>query len=497
MPYEAWLAALSAAAFLALALLALLRRARHPLAGRLGLMSVGLFAYNLQEVLSDVGGARFWVWLGDAAAALAAIAAFELLLGFLGALRARRGVTIVARAYFGALALASLTPLVVPGASKFHDSGLLALLMLVGLVPCFGLVGALLVGHARRSHRKERLRAQMLGGALLLGVGSVITDLSAMTGLAVPRLSYYGLFLASLLVAAFTFESKIIEKITIAAVVNAAIVAALAVIAQIVLFSLTGERIALAIFGSLVVLLAALAAVFPLLGAISEQRARTQYLVTLGRFAQQLAHDIRNPLAAIKGTAQFLQVERAEGRSIDPHAEMLDLIVERVDRIERFIRDYQRMGRVEPALVTTDVRPIMKDALASIGERSSEVSVEERFADPLPDVRVDPDLLAFALENVVRNACDAMPDGGTLTASADVVSDAGRSFVRTRIADSGAGMDVRTKDRALAGFFTTKEGGSGLGLAFVQRVVDAHGGRLVVESEEGRGTTIEIRIPTP
>jgi two-component system sensor histidine kinase HydH len=178
---------------------------------------------------------------------------------------------------------------------------------------------------------------------------------------------------------------------------------------------------------------------------------------------------------------------------MDPHAEMLDLIVERVDRIERFIRDYQRMGRFETARVPCDVRALVKDALLAGGDAS--IRVEQVVSEDVPEVALDTDLFIFALENVVRNAREAMPEGGTLTASIDAPSDAGRRVVRVRIADTGAGMDVRTRDRALAGFFTTKEGGSGLGLAFVRQVVDAHGGKLLVESEEGRGTTIDIRVP--
>ena len=495
MPTEDWLAAASAAAYLALALLAAARRARHPLAAHLGLMSVGLFAYNLHEVLSVVTGQHYWVWLGELLPALIAIATFELFVGFLGATRRLTRVRWSARVYFGLLGMVGLLPLVLPRASVLRESGVWALLMLVGLLPCFAVVGVLLVRHARRFAGKERLRAQLMGGALLLGVGSVMTDLASMSGLQVPRLSSVGLLLASLLMAAFAFESRIIERVTIAAGVNALIVSLLAVAAQVVLLSWARDRTALIVFGTVVVALGVVAALVPTLGALSDRRVRNQYVLTLGRFAQQMAHDVRNPLAAIKGSAQFLKQERAEGRSMDPHEEMIDLIVERVDRIETFIRDYQRMGRMEPSPTSVDLRALVEAALrlAATGVVSNaKIRVACEVTGDLPMILADPDLLGFALENVVRNACEAMPNGGEIHAS---ILRSGTADLRIRIRDSGAGMDVRTIERALQGFFTNKEGGTGLGLTFVRKVVEAHGGRFGLESEEGRSTTVEIELP--
>ncbi len=494
MPTEDWLAAASAAAFLALALLAAARRARHPLAVHLGLMSVGLFAYNLLEVVSAVPGQRYWKWLAEMLPPLIAIATFELFIGFVGATRKLTRVRWAARVFFGLVAIVGLLPNVVPGAAFLQDNGVWAIAMLVGLVPCFGVVGVLLVRHGRRFAGKERLRAQMMGGALLVGVGSVMTDLASMSGLHVPRLSYVGLLLASLLVAAFALESRIIERVTVAAAVNAVIVALLAVAAQVLLLSWARERTALIVFGTVVVALAAVAGLVPTLATISDQRVRNQYVLTLGRFAQQMAHDVRNPLAAIKGSAQFLKHERAEGRSMDPHVAMIDLIVERVDRIETFIRDYQRMGRMELSPVSVDVGRLVDEALklTETLEPDVAIQVERSFATDLPTIEADPDLLGFALENVVRNACEAMREGGTLRAS--IVRSSARD-VRIAIRDSGSGMDVRTIERALEGFFTNKEGGTGLGLTFVRKVVEAHGGRFGIESEEGRSTTVEIDLP--
>jgi two-component system sensor histidine kinase HydH len=490
-----WPIGASSAAFLALALLAVVRRARHPLAIQLGLMSVGLFAYNLAELLSIVEGRSFWAYLGDMAAALTAIPTFELFVGFLGASGRFRALRRVLGVYFAALGIVGLAPLALPDLLRFREAGGFAAAMLVGLVPAFLLILVLVVRNAGREEGAERVRIQMLGGALLVGVGSVLTDLASISGLSVPRLSHFGLLVSSLLVAALVLEARIIEGVRVGTVVNVVFVAILAIVAQVVLVAWAGDRTALVFFGTTIVVLLSAAALLPLLRALSEQRARTEQLITLGRFAQQMAHDIRNPLAAIKGAAQFLETERKEGRSLDGHEEMLAIIVERTDRIERFIADYQRMGRVEPALCDVEPSRVAAAALRAVeGLASDRVEVVKVFHDNGTVILADPDLLVFALENLVRNACEAMPDGGTLTVRTELVTRSTPKLLIT-VEDTGAGMDVRSLDRAMAGLFTTKAGGTGLGLAFVKRVVHAHGGRFSIASQAGRGTTATIELP--
>ncbi len=492
MPLTVWLASASAAAYLALALTALSRRARHPLARHLALLCVGLFAYNLQEAVSVLTGQRAWTAVGDAAAALTAVATFELFLGFLGASRRLALPIRVARAYFGAVGLVGLSPLVWPSLAPLHDSGAWSVLMLIGLMPGFGILLRLIVRHARRREGPERTRAQILGAALLLGVGSAMTDLAGTVGLDVPRVSYVGLLLSALLIAGLTFEARIVEGARAGTVANAVALALLAVAAQLVLLSSVSERAAVLAFGALVAALATAAALVPLVTAWSERRSRMEHHATLGRFAQQMAHDLRNPLAAIKGAAQVLQ--SPVGGGAEQAAEMLAIIVERVDRIERLVADYQRLGRVELSLREVGVNAIVEDALAAVGEiGGGSVELSRDLAPAPPPVFADPDLLGFAIENLLRNGCEAMPTGGVLRVATEVAEE-GRA-VRVVVRDAGAGMDVRTRERALDGLFTTKAGGTGLGLSFVRRVVEAHRGRLRLESEVGRGTTATIELP--
>jgi signal transduction histidine kinase len=212
----------------------------------------------------------------------------------------------------------------------------------------------------------------------------------------------------------------------------------------------------------------------------------------MGRFAEQMAHDLRNPVAAIRGAAQFLQEEHAQGRSMDEHVQFIELIVERTQRLERVIAEYQRIGRVEPRLEAIDVDVLVRDLVASEpwGEG---VSVECALDEGLPAASADRDLLCHALENLLRNACEAMPDGGKLEVRCERVAES--DSVRITVADDGPGMDARTRERALEQFFTTKASGSGLGLALVARVVEAHGGKLELHSQLGEGTRVAIELP--
>ncbi len=495
MTLRLWLAAASAAVFLALTLVAGRRRARHPLAIWVGLVCAGLFTYNLAELLSVLEGAATWVFVSDGAAALTAAFTFELFVRLLGFARPLSRARLVAAIYFPLVALLGFAPIVVPHVREARDRAF-PIAMLLGLLPALIVLGRLVWVRTRRSWGVERARAQLAGATLILGVGSVLSDLAAMLGAPAPRLSYAGLLLASIVLTAWTLEARIFRGVRTTTLLNALVIALIAVGAQVLLVSTTYGRTEFVLFGTLVVVLVTIGAIAPLLGQLEEQRAKAAYLTTLGRLAEQMAHDLRNPLAAIKGAAQFLEEERARGHSLDPHGAMLDVIVERVDRIERSIADYQRMGRVEPMSRLTALGPLVADAAAlaeTLGAPGTKVEVSA--ADDVPSVMVDPDLFTFALENLVRNACEALPAGGTVSIRTERAREGDRELVRVAVADTGEGMDAETRERVLGGFYSTKTGGSGLGLTFVRRVVDAHHGRFRLVSALGKGTRVVLEIP--
>jgi signal transduction histidine kinase len=363
--------------------------------------------------------------------------------------------------------------------------------MLAGLVPTALTAAACVVRHLLRSHGEERLRTRLLLGALLLGIAGVLADLALLAVGGVPGLAAFGLMVAALLLAALVLRMRFVERHRPLTLVNIALVAALAVMAQLWVVR-AGTNVALATVLTAVVVLGLVAALRPLLAGLAEERARRRHWATMGRLAEQMAHDLKNPLAAIHGAAQFLQREHAEGRPLAPHASFVDMIVERSERLARVIDDYQRIGRVEPRHERLDLGELVRDVVGGAA-RPENTKLTLDLAEPLA-IWGDRDLLAYALENIVLNAYQAMPDGGTLVARTARLVRGTRTLAAVSLADEGGGMDVRTVERATEEFFTTTEGGTGLGLAYAARVAEAHGGRLLLESEPGRGTTVTLEL---
>ncbi|MBW2455609.1 MAG: two-component sensor histidine kinase [Deltaproteobacteria bacterium] len=486
----------SAVAFLSIALLAAMRRTTYPLAIHLSLMCVGLFAYHGLDALGSLTGEPHWDWLSYAVAALTAIPTLNLLVAFVGRRRELRWPLGAFALFFVGVSLATLSPFAVPELGDFPASDGWAVLMLAGLVPGFGPASYLLVRHARQSTPEERARCQLLAGAMLLGVGGAILDLVLIAGGSALRLSPFAFVASAILVALLVLKARILEGVTALTFATATVLAIMALIAQLLVFTWAEDRATLLVFGSLCVILLLVAALRPLARTLSAQRVRSEYLATLGRFSAQMAHDIRNPLAAIRGAAQFLQEEHAQGRPLEPHMSFVEMILERTGHLNRVIRDYQRMGRVEPVFNPLDVNQLVEGVLANQLVSCDDTIVAHRdLAEDLPECAADRDLLEHALDNLVRNALEAMPEGGELHASTGQARRGTSDHIRIAIRDTGTGMDVRTREHALDDFFTTKPQGSGLGLAYIARVVDAHGGKLTLDSREGRGTTVTLELP--
>jgi signal transduction histidine kinase len=243
------------------------------------------------------------------------------------------------------------------------------------------------------------------------------------------------------------------------------------------------------------VTLALVAAAREVTASRSAQRERVERLTVLGRLAAQLAHDIKNPLAAMLGAARLLEAPEGplEGSK---RAEFLQLVVDQAERIRAIVEKYETIGRVEPVPTRVQLNDVVRRVIAAQLVSATEVAVAFDLLDALPECEADSDLVASALENVVRNAIEAMPRGGALRVATRVEAPAaGDASVVVRIEDTGEGMDTRRAARAFDDFFTTKATGSGLGLAFVRRVALAHRGTASLSSRPGEGTRVELRLP--
>jgi signal transduction histidine kinase len=494
MGLEQWISSTAAVLFLALGVLVLVRGARSSLSPPFAFLCIAIFAYDTVEVIRHFAAEPLWDWLDGAMAALIAPPALYLIAAFVGKSRVLRVTLQVATAYFVLLALACLLPIALPTFHWFPGSEAWARAMLAGMLPTFGAAPFLLLRHARRSGPEERARTQLFSVALLLGVGGVSADLLALSGANAPRIAAPGIALSVVLLGALALRAQVVERITGLAVVNALALAALAVFGHLMVLAWFGDRTLLVMFGTVAVTLALLAVVRPLVASLTEERERARHLATLGRFSAQMAHDLKNPLAAIQGAAQYLTEETRQGRSLDPHAHFIDLILEQASRLGRVVDEYQRLGRVEAARTRVDLQKLAEGVVAAqavAGQREGISILFESHGEPLPEVLADPDLIQVALENLVRNAREALSNGGRV----GVIVTWEEHDVRLSVVDNGPGMDARTRERAFDEFYTTKANGSGLGLAYVARVAEAHGGRARITSDATRGTSVEIVLP--
>ncbi len=484
-----WISLASALVFLFVAILAGANAKRSPLAGPLGRTTAALFAYEALEVLRHLTDREELFYMECAAASLVAPTTAALVIRFLGEWRRLRPLVIAGASYFSMVALVCFAAVVVPSLRDFPGSERWALALLAGIVPEFGYLFFRLFVHARGADAAERTRTQLLVLALVLGVGGASSDLVSIAGAETPRLAAVGLIASALVLAALSLRFELLERIESLAVIYACAIGAAAFLAHLFLLAMLGEQPTLLALLMVAVTLAAIATLRPLLALRSEQRARTGYLVTLGRFSAQMAHDVKNPLAAIRGAAQFLREERAQGRSIDEQDAFVELIVEQTDRLERVISDYQRLGRAEAQRAPVELRALARE----VAEAQRAASPKHRIEVEMDELRasLDRDLILGALENLVRNAREATAEGGRILVRASCPSP--RALVLS-VEDDGPGMDVRTREQAFDDFFTTKATGSGLGLAFVGRVAAAHGGSAKIEAVEPRGTRVVLTL---
>ncbi|MEQ1568822.1 MAG: ATP-binding protein [Myxococcota bacterium] len=226
--------------------------------------------------------------------------------------------------------------------------------------------------------------------------------------------------------------------------------------------------------------------------ALEEQKR----LAALGAMSAGLAHEIRNPLAGVKGAAQVLQDE--PGLSGEAR-EMLKVIVDETDRLNDVVSQFLDYARpFELRLRTESLNPVVARALALVRAQGvpEGVTLVEDLAPDLPTTELDPVRLAQVVLNLLQNALQAMPSGGTLTVRTRVGRDlVGRRQLEVHVVDTGLGIADDVMERLFVPFFTTKGDGTGLGLAICQRIVRAHGGELDVASVPGEGASFVVRLP--
>jgi len=235
--------------------------------------------------------------------------------------------------------------------------------------------------------------------------------------------------------------------------------------------------------------------VFRDLTEIKKMRENMRYkdrLASLGELTAGIAHEIRNPLAGIKTTAQAL---KAEFDPQDPKCEYLEKIIKEINRTNSLLQELFIFARPQkPQFMPYDVTKILERVL-SMQEKSieeKEVKIKKDYAPDIPMLLLDPNQIYQVFLNLILNAVQAMPQGGDLTLSA---KREGETWVSIIIEDTGVGMSPEVKAKLFDPFFTTKSMGTGLGLAISYRIIQEHGGMVGVESKPSQGAKFTIRLP--
>ncbi|HEU5154371.1 MAG TPA: ATP-binding protein [Gemmatimonadales bacterium] len=238
--------------------------------------------------------------------------------------------------------------------------------------------------------------------------------------------------------------------------------------------------------------LAGLAAVAIVNARMVEERVQNERWSTIGRMAASIVHDIRSPMAALRGTAELLRMKLSE----PTHVEKLNLIIQEVDRLTKLSGEMLEFSagaqplRLEELSLSLVVEQFLKTVEPRLEKEKIELECKLDPGRPLP---LDRHKLARLLHNVVGNALEAMQPGGKLKLETRGVKDGGI----LAISDSGAGMDEETLRRVCEPFFSQgKVQGIGLGMAIVRRIAEQHGATLSIESHPGKGTRVELHFPT-
>ena len=222
-----------------------------------------------------------------------------------------------------------------------------------------------------------------------------------------------------------------------------------------------------------------------------EGMKRTERLSAIGQLSAGLAHEIRNPLASISGAAGIL----ARSLNLDErNSKCLDIITSECERLNGLLTNFLNFARPRPPrLQSVQLEPLLDNVLelASHGVRGKTVRFEKKVGSGLPPVECDPEQLEQVLLNLMINAIEASPEGGTVTLSAATE----QTRIAVGVVDHGHGVAPAHIDRLFDPFFTTKEHGTGLGLPVAHQIMRQMGGSLLAQSNPDHGMTFSVVLP--
>ena len=228
-----------------------------------------------------------------------------------------------------------------------------------------------------------------------------------------------------------------------------------------------------------------------------ERRLAAERLAAWGDVARYVTHEIKNPLFPIRLSIENLQ-RAYQGRGNQSTAfdeifvQCTDIVIEEVERLQRLVDEFHRFARMPHAeRKLSDLNQVVQNVVNLYAESVENIQIKGSLALDLPPLSLDSEQITQTLENLIQNAIEAIPDGGTLNISTQLVNE---EKIRIKIQDTGIGMSPETLAQIFAPYYTTKDTGTGLGMAIVQRIINDHDGEIFVESKEGIGTTVSIEL---
>jgi signal transduction histidine kinase len=225
------------------------------------------------------------------------------------------------------------------------------------------------------------------------------------------------------------------------------------------------------------------------LRTMEERLLQSERLATIGRFASQIAHEVRNPLSSISLNIELLEDE--VGDSSTEARSLIRSVLRELDRLNDIVSEYLQFARFpKPQLKKGRVDDVIKELIATWKPQAG-VRVELALTEDSPEVWFDERLLRQVLENLTRNAAEAIEAEGVVRIETDVID----RFLVIKVKDTGRGIPVEIQTKLFEPFFTTKAQGTGLGLATSQQIIFEHNGHLQVESQPGKGSTFTTLLP--